>query len=82
LEIAMNTQINASPVTLAQCIDLLEARRKLICDELSDFARPIAACDADFNTLLAERAEIVQAISHLEPLCRGKIHISHPRDDH
>jgi hypothetical protein len=78
----MNTHIDSSTVTLAQCVAMLEARRKLICDELNDFARPIAACDADFNTLLAERAEIVEAISHLEPLCRGKARIPHPREDH
>jgi hypothetical protein len=78
----MNTQTNASPVTLAQCVAMLEARRKLIRDELNDLARPIAACDADFNTLLAERAEIVQSISRLEPLCHSKARIPHPREDH
>jgi hypothetical protein len=82
LEIAMNTQTTASAVTLAQCVAMLEARRKLICDELNDFARPIAACDADFYTLLAERAEIVRAIFHLEPPFRGNARIPHPRQDH
>ena len=36
----------------------------------------------DFNTLLAERAEIVLALSHLRPLCGGEARVPHPRDDH
>ncbi|MBL8510825.1 MAG: hypothetical protein JNM52_04195 [Betaproteobacteria bacterium] len=73
--------ISAHPVTLPQCVAMLEARRQLICEELNQFARPIAACDADFNTLLAERAEIVLALSRLQPYCRGEARIPHPRDD-
>ena len=77
--------INASSardVTLAQCVELLEARRKIVCDEINECARPTAACDVDFNTLLAERAEIVLALSHLRPLCYGEARIPHPREDH
>ena len=70
------------PVTLAQCVELREARRQIVCDEINDCARPTAACDADFNTLLVERAEIILALAHLRPLCRGEIRIAHPRDDH
>ena len=69
-------------VTLLDCVELLEARRQILCDEISNCARPTAACDADFNALLAERASIVQALAHLRPLCRGEAPIAHPRDDH
>ena len=68
-------------VTLGQCVALLEARRVRICGELADFAQPVAACDADFNTLLAERAAIVQALAELLPLARAEAHVPHPRDD-
>ncbi|MEO8385689.1 MAG: hypothetical protein ABI583_10630 [Betaproteobacteria bacterium] len=68
-------------VTLAQCINVLEARRQLIDVELHDYARPVPACDVDYNTLLAERAELAVALSHLRPLCRGEMNIPHPRED-
>ena len=69
-------------VTLAQCVEMLEARRQIVCSEINDCARPTAACDVDFNTLLAERAEIVLALSRLRSLCSGAARIPHPRDDH
>jgi hypothetical protein len=68
-------------VTLAQCITLLEARRQSIDMELHDFVRPVPACDVDYNTLLAERAELTAALSRLQPLCRGEMKIPHPRED-
>ena len=77
--------ISASPIrdiTLAQCVEMLEARRQIVCEEINSCAQPTAACDVDFNTLLAERAEIVLALSHLRPLCCGEIRVPHPRDDH
>lgn len=73
---------SARDVTLAQCVELLEARRQIVCDEINGRARPTAACDVDFNTLLAERAEIVLALSHLRPLCSGEARVPHPREDH
>lgn len=68
-------------VTLEQCIEVLEARRQLLSEELNDYARPVPACDVDFNTLLAERAELTVALSHLRSLCRGEMKIPHPRED-
>ena len=68
-------------VTLADCVALLESRRVAVCDELADYgAAAVPACDAHFNTLLAERAEIVAAIARLAPLARAEISIPHPRD--
>jgi hypothetical protein len=78
----MNTRANSSDVTLAQCIAMLEARRQCLSESLNEFARPISACDADFNSILAERAEIVSALTHLQPFCRGETRIPHPREDH
>jgi hypothetical protein len=78
----MNIHIDSSSVTLAQCVAMLEARRQLLCESLNDFARPIAACDADFNAILAKLAEVVMALFHLQPLCRGEVRIPHPREDH
>ena len=68
-------------VTLAQCIQVLEARRQMIDGELHDYVRPVPACDVDYNTLLAERSELSAALSHLRPLFRGEIKIPHPRED-
>ena len=73
---------SSSSVTLAQCVAMLEARRQLLCDALNEFARPIAACDADYNAILAERAEVTQAITSLKPIARGEARVAHPRDDH
>ena len=70
------------PVTLTQCIELLEARRLLLCDELQHYARPVAACDSDFNALLVERTAIVQALAQLLPISRAEVAISNRREDH
>ena len=67
-------------VTLADCVAVLESRRVAVCDELAASGAPVPACDADFNALLAERAEIVAAISRLAPLARAEVPIPHPRD--
>ena len=69
-------------VTLLDCVELLEARRRQLCEEINACARPTTACDADFNTLLAERSAIVLALAQLRPLCRGEARIAHPREDH
>ena len=68
-------------VTLADCLALLEARRLALCDEIHDYPRPVAACDVDYNALLAERAEIIGALARLAPICRAEARIAHPRND-
>jgi hypothetical protein len=78
----MNIHAHSTPVTLAQCVAMLEARRQLLCEEILSQSQPVAACDADFNALLAERAEVVAALSHLQPFYRGDARIAHPREDH
>jgi len=77
----MTAQAKIAEITLADCVALLEARRVRVCDELAGFAQPVAACDADFNALLAERAAIVQALAELRPLARAEAVIPHPRED-
>jgi hypothetical protein len=69
------------PVTLAQCVAVLEARRVAVCAELGGYGSPVPACDADYNTLLAERAELVAALARLAPLARAELHVPHPRED-
>jgi hypothetical protein len=72
----------AAPVTLAECVAVLESRRMAVCDELSDYGMAaVPACDAHFNTLLAERAELVAALARLAPLARAETDIPHPRED-
>ena len=71
----------ATPVTLADCVAVLESRRRAVCGELSDYGTPVPACDADFNTLLAERAELVAALARLAPLARAEASVPHPRED-
>ena len=73
--------MDGSRVTLSQCVELLEARRVQICDELHDYAGPVAACDADFNALLVERAVIGQTLAQLVPLSRSEVLISSRRED-
>jgi hypothetical protein len=68
-------------VTLGQCIDLLNMRRQIVSLQIQDYARPVPACDADYNALLAERAEIIRAIALLTPICNGEARIPHPRED-
>jgi hypothetical protein len=71
----------AAAVTLADCVEVLEARRRALCEAIGAFATPVAACDADYNALLAERAEVVGALSRLAPLARAEARIHHPRED-
>ena len=78
----MATATGQQAVSLEQCIELLEARRLLICDELQHYARPVATCDADFNALLVERTAIVQALAQLQPISRAEVRISSRREDH
>ena len=68
-------------VTLGQCIDLLNARRQIVSLQIQEYARPVPACDADYNALLAERSEIIRAISSLTPIFSGEARIPHPRED-
>ena len=71
-----------SPVTLADCVAMLESRRLTVCDELADYGiAAVPACDAHFNALLAERAELVAALARLAPIARAEIHVPHPRED-
>ena len=72
----------AVPVTLAECVAVLESRRLTICDELAGYGgTAVPACDAHFNTLLAERAELVAALARLAPLARAETPVPHPRED-
>ena len=71
----------AITVTLAECVAVLEARRRVLCDELGAYGSPVPACDADFNALLAERAELVAAIARLAPIARAETRVPHPRED-
>ena len=71
----------ATPVTLAECVALLESRRRAVCGELSQFGTPVPACDADFNALLLERAELVAALARLAPIARAEVSVPHPRED-
>ena len=68
------------PVSLADCVALLEARRVTLCEEINGYARPVAACDVDFNAMIAERAEVTGAISRLAPILRAEARVVHPRD--
>lgn len=77
----MDRHTRHANVTLTDCAALLEARRRQLSAQLKEFATPIAACDVDFNAMLAERAAINSALSYLEPFIRGNAHIVHPRDD-
>ena len=73
---------SSMPVTLADCVAVLEWRRRAVCDELSEYgAGAVPACDAHFNTLLAERAELVASLARLAPLARAESHVPHPRED-
>ena len=66
--------------TLADCVALLESRRLAVCEELQGYGSAVPACDADYNTLIAERTELAAALARLAPLARAEARISHPRD--
>jgi len=67
--------------TLSQIVNLLEARRVAICEEMRGYGSPVAACDADFSALVAERAELTGALARLAPLARAESRVPHPRED-
>jgi hypothetical protein len=72
--------MNAAP-TLADCVAALEARRRAVCKQMDACGSPVAACDADFNALVLERAEITAAIARLSPIARGEAAVAHPLHD-
>jgi hypothetical protein len=67
--------------TLADCVAALEARRRALCEQMDGYGSPVAACDADFNALVLERAEITAAIARLAPIARGEAKVVHPLHD-
>jgi hypothetical protein len=48
---------------------------------MDGYGSPVAACDADFNALVLERAEITAAIARLAPIARGEAKVVHPLHD-
>ena len=64
--------------TLADCVAALEARRRAVCEQMDSYGSPVAACDADFNALVLERAEITAALARLTPIARGEAKVTHP----
>jgi hypothetical protein len=44
----------------------LDAARKLLNGEISNYPVPISGCDAQFNHLLAERQKVLAAIGSLD----------------
>ena len=67
-----------STPTLADCVAALEARRLAVCEQMDTYGSPVAACDADFNALVLERAEITAALARLTPIARGEARVTHP----
>jgi len=51
----------------------LEARRDLICVELGEHPRPVAACDVHFNRLLEERTAVCRELDRLQALRDGRV---------
>jgi len=72
--------VSAAP-TLADCVAALEARRRAVCAQMIAHGSPVAACDADYNALVLERAEITAAIARLSPIARGEAAVIHPLQD-
>jgi hypothetical protein len=46
----------------------LQRRRRELAAEISSYPSPIAGCDAQFNALLEERKQILQALRELSPV--------------
>jgi len=67
--------------TLAECVAALEARRRAVCQEMDSHGSPVAACDADYNALVLERAELTAALARLVPIARGEARVTHPLHD-
>ena len=67
--------------SLADCVAALEARRRALCEQMDSYGSPIAACDADYNALVLERAELSAALARLTPIARGEACVAHPLHD-
>ena len=50
---------------------LLQEKQRIF-DEIVNYPPPIPACDAQFNFLLAERAEMMQALQQLREISAGE----------
>ncbi|MBK8903567.1 MAG: hypothetical protein IPM53_20460 [Anaerolineaceae bacterium] len=56
----------------------LEQERQRIFDEILNYPPPIPACDVQFNFLLAQRAEMMQALQQLREISGADTAVSHP----
>jgi len=52
--------------------DCLLQEKQRIFDEIVNYPPPIPACDAQFNFLLAQRAEMMQALQRLREISAGE----------
>ena len=68
----MRTEIDTA---MAQAFAALERARLCLATEISGYPTPVSGCDAQFNHLLAQRAQVGRAIDALG----GQVFIATPR---
>ncbi len=58
--------IDSSDIAVARALDALHAARSILAAEIGAYPGPISGCDAQFNHLLAQRAQVSRALEALE----------------
>lgn len=65
---AQGAETMADVASVRYVREQLEQEKRRVCAEIDDYPHPIPACDAQFNYLLEERAQIFQELSRLDAL--------------
>lgn len=70
LETAPQAGLNATEAVWQRIRQHLEAEKTRIFQEIRQYPPPIPACDVQFNSLLAERVNILQELGHVEAILK------------
>lgn len=57
---------NSPDTAIARARDALQSARRVLAAEISAYPAPISGCDAQFNHLLTQRAQVGRALTALE----------------
>lgn len=73
LKTARQTDLDGAEVAWQRIRQHLEAEKQRIFQEIRQYPPPIPACDVQFNSLLAERAAILQELGRVEEMLKQRL---------
>lgn len=73
LETILQTDLDGAEAAWKHIKQHLEAEKLRIFQEIRQYPPPIPACDVQFNSLLAERATILQELGYVEEILKQRL---------